>query len=91
MKHLIYADNAATTKLDIDACEAMKPFLLNEYANASQPYFFAKKQGRHLKMLEKPLHIVLERNRRRFILRLAEVRAIIGQLKVLAYKVKRGV
>ena len=43
MKHSIYADNAATTKLDIDAFEAMKPYLLEDYGNASQPYFFAKK------------------------------------------------
>lgn len=40
---MIYADNAATTKLDIDAFEAMKPFMLDEYGNASQPYFFAKR------------------------------------------------
>jgi len=40
---MIYADNAATTKLDIDAFEAMKPFLLEEYANASQPYSFSRK------------------------------------------------
>lgn len=37
---MIYADNAATTKLDIDAFEAMKPFLLEKYGNASQPYSF---------------------------------------------------
>ncbi len=43
MKHSIYADNAATTKLDIDAFEAMKPFLLEDYGNASQPYAFARK------------------------------------------------
>ena len=43
MKQSIYADNAATTKLDIDAFEAMKPYLLEDYGNASQPYFFAKK------------------------------------------------
>ena len=43
MRQHIYADNAATTKLDIDAFEAMKPFLLEEYGNPSQPYFFAKK------------------------------------------------
>ena len=43
MKQYIYADNAATTKLDIDAFEAMKPFLIEDYGNASQPYFFAKK------------------------------------------------
>lgn len=42
MKCLIYADNAATTKLDIDAFEAMKPYLLDEYGNASQPYSFSR-------------------------------------------------
>lgn len=41
MKKYIYADNAATTKLDIDAFEAMKPYLLDEYGNASQPYSFS--------------------------------------------------
>ena len=49
MKQFIYADNAATTKLDIDAFEAMKPFLLDEYGNASQPYSFARKPKRALK------------------------------------------
>lgn len=43
MRRMIYADNAATTKLDIDAFEAMRPYLLEDYANASQPYFFSKK------------------------------------------------
>lgn len=43
MKPFIYADHAATTKLDADAFEAMKPFLLDEYGNASQPYAFARK------------------------------------------------
>ena len=42
MKRLIYADNAATTKLDIEAFEAMKPYLLDEYGNASQPYSFSR-------------------------------------------------
>ena len=42
MKRIIYADNAATTKLDIDAFEAMKPYLLDEYGNASQPYSFSR-------------------------------------------------
>lgn len=39
---MIYADNAATTSLDIDAFEAMKPYLLGEYGNASQSYSFAR-------------------------------------------------
>lgn len=38
----VYADNAATTKLDIEAFEAMKPYLLNEFGNASQPYSFSR-------------------------------------------------
>ena len=42
MKRMIYADNAATTQLDIDAFEVMKPYLLNEYGNASQPYSFSR-------------------------------------------------
>ncbi len=45
---IIYADNAATTKLDSDAFEAMKPYLLNEYGNASQPYSFARKPKKAL-------------------------------------------
>lgn len=49
MKQFVYADNAATTKLDIDAFEAMKPFLLDEYGNASQPYSFARKPKQALK------------------------------------------
>ncbi len=40
MERLIYADNAASTKLDADAFEAMKPYLLDNYGNASQPYSF---------------------------------------------------
>ncbi len=49
MKQLIYADNAATTQLDIDAFEAMKPYLLGEYGNASQPYSFARTAKKALK------------------------------------------
>ena len=41
---MIYADNAATTRLDEDAFEAMKPFLLEDYGNPSQPYSFARAQ-----------------------------------------------
>ncbi|MGN0807184.1 MAG: cysteine desulfurase family protein [Candidatus Coproplasma sp.] len=49
MKQIIYADNAATTKLDVEAFEAMKPFLLDYYANASQPYSFSREARKALK------------------------------------------
>lgn len=52
---MIYADNAATTKLDIEAFEAMKPFLLEEYGNASQPYFFSKRAKLALKNARKQI------------------------------------
>lgn len=46
---MIYADNAATTQLDIDAFETMKRFLLNDYGNASQPYSFSRAAKKALK------------------------------------------
>jgi len=49
LKQFIYADNAATTQLDIDAFNAMKTYLLSEYGNASQPYSFAKTAKKALK------------------------------------------
>lgn len=45
---MIYADNAATTKLDHDAFEAMLPWLQEDYGNASQPYTFARKPKKAL-------------------------------------------
>lgn len=48
MKQHIYADNAATTKLDNEAFEAMIPWLTEEYGNASQPYAFARKPRKAL-------------------------------------------
>lgn len=41
-KNTIYADNAATTKLNRAAFEAMVPWLTDDYGNASQPYSFAR-------------------------------------------------
>lgn len=49
MKSIIYADNAATTKLDYDAFEAMKPYLLNNFGNASQPYSFSRSAKKAIK------------------------------------------
>lgn len=53
MNSFIYADNAATTKLDLDAYEAMKPYLIDEYGNASQPYSFSRTSKKALKEARK--------------------------------------
>lgn len=42
MKNNIYADHAATTKLDIDAFKSMRRFLIEDFGNPSQPYSFAR-------------------------------------------------
>lgn len=39
---MIYADNAATTRLDNQAYQAMVPFLKDEYGNASSVYSFSR-------------------------------------------------
>ena len=49
MKRYIYADNAATTKIDPDALDLMKLYLSSEYGNASQPYSFARKPKRAIR------------------------------------------
>ncbi len=46
---MIYADNAATTQLDNNAFNAMSPYLLEEYGNASQPYSFARASKQAIK------------------------------------------
>lgn len=48
MKKIIYADNAATTKLHPKALEAMIPWLTEDYGNASQPYAFSRKPKKAL-------------------------------------------
>ncbi len=48
MNNHIYADNAATTKLDKKAFEAMIPWLTEEYANPSQPYSFSRQAKKAL-------------------------------------------
>ena len=48
MKKNIYADNAATTKLDRNAFEAMVPWLTDEFSNASQPYSITRKPKKAL-------------------------------------------
>lgn len=45
----IYADHAATTKLDPQALEAMLPYLTEAYGNPSQRYAFARPARRALR------------------------------------------
>lgn len=52
---VIYADNAATTQLDTDAFEAMKPFLLENYANPSGAYSYSKKAKQAIKAARKTI------------------------------------
>lgn len=47
--YMIYVDNAATTKLDIDAFDAMKELLVDSYGNPSQPYSFSRDVKKALK------------------------------------------
>lgn len=42
MKRFVYADNAATTKLDSEAFEAMRAFLQGDFGNPSAIYSFSK-------------------------------------------------
>lgn len=48
MKKYIYADNAATTKLDKNAYKIMKQYLMYDYSNPSQLYSFSKKSKQEL-------------------------------------------
>lgn len=48
-KRFVYADNAATSPLSAKALESMMPFLKNDYANASQPYSFAREAKKALR------------------------------------------
>lgn len=54
-REVIYADNAATTKLDIDVFDAMKPFLLEDYSNPSQPYSFSRESKNAIKNARKSI------------------------------------
>ena len=49
MKNIIYADNAATTKINSKAYEAMQRYLVEEYGNPSQAYSLSRSSKYALK------------------------------------------
>lgn len=46
---MVYADNAATTRLSQRAYESMLPFLRDNFGNPSQPYAFSRDARRAIK------------------------------------------
>ena len=82
MKRFIYADNAATTKLDSDALNEMLPWLQDEYGNASQPYTFARKPRKALSEARTTIASCIALSRRKSILPPAAPKAITGLSKV---------
>lgn len=85
---MIYADNAATTALDIDAFEAMKPYLLKEYGNASQPYSFARPAKKALATARKTIADCIGAQPEEIFSPPEVPRATIGPLKVHCNMVK---
>ena len=78
---VIYADNAATTALDIDAFEAMKPYLIKEYGNAFQPYSFARPAKKALVVARKTIADCIGAQPEEIIFTSVVQRAITGLLK----------
>ena len=78
---MIYADNAATTKLDKDALEAMIPWLQDEYGNASQPYSFSRKPKKALAEARALIASCIGHSQKKFFLRQVERKVITGQSK----------
>lgn len=46
---LVYADNAATTRLSEHAYESMLPYIIKDYGNPSQPYAFSRNAKRAIR------------------------------------------
>lgn len=82
MKRFIYADNAATTKLDSDALNEMLPWLQDEYGNASQPYTFARKPRKALSEARTTIASCIGAQPEEIYLPPAAPRAITGLSKV---------
>lgn len=56
---MIYMDNAATTRLSESVFEAMRPFMMEQYANAAGTYGFAGKSGEALERAREQVAAVI--------------------------------
>ena len=59
MNSVIYMDNAATTKMDIQAFEAMKPYFVEKFANPSSIYSIAQENHQAVEDARKQIADVL--------------------------------
>ena len=57
---LIYADNAATTKISDSVLEKMLPFLREQYGNASSKYSFGQKAKRAIEQARQQVAMAIE-------------------------------
>lgn len=56
---MIYADNAATTKISDSVLEKMLPYLRDQYGNASSPYSFGLKAKRAVEQARKQVAVAI--------------------------------
>ena len=62
MNTVIYMDNAATTKMDLEVFETMKPYLLERYANPSSIYSIAQENHQAVEEARQQIADVLGAN-----------------------------
>jgi len=56
---MIYMDNAATTRMNEQVFEAMRPYMLEQYANAAGTYSFASKSSEAIEKARKQVAAVI--------------------------------
>ncbi len=78
---MIYVDNAATTQLDSDAYEAMKPYLIYDYGNASSAYSFARNPKKALKNARSIIASSINTNSENIFFTSGGQKAITGRLR----------
>ena len=80
---MIYADNAATTRLAPEALDAMMPYLQDKYGNASQPYSFSRTAKKALKQARETIAACINAEPEEIYFTSGGTEVITGQLKEL--------